>query len=100
MAYLGRDAPYAERLRFEALAGRHRRPRWEQGALEPVLQQLAGRRKDAVTGGEEATDRRTRAEARGAGWSRDLAKGVRPRQRGCGPRSAARLGGIFEGSRP
>ena len=77
MPCLGRDAPYAERLLFEVpqggtedLAGSTR-----SGA---VLQQLAGRRKDAVTGGQEATDRRTRADARGAGWSRDLAKGVRP----------------------
>jgi hypothetical protein len=99
VAYLGRAAPYAERLLFEVpqggtedLAGSTR-----SGA---VLQQLAGRRKDAVTGGEEATDRHTRAAARGAGWSRNLAKRFRPRQRGRGPRSAARLGGILEGSRP
>jgi hypothetical protein len=99
VAYLGRDAPYAERLLFEVPRAA---PKTSLGARRSgaVLQQLAGRRKDAVTGGEEATDRRTRADARGAGWSRDLAKGVRPRQRGCGPRSAARLGGIFEGSRP
>jgi hypothetical protein len=58
VACLGRDAPYAERLLFEV----------PQGGTEDlagstlagaVLQQLAGRRKDAVTGGEEATDRRT-----------------------------------------
>jgi hypothetical protein len=59
-----------------------------------VLQQMAGRRKDAVTGGEEATDRRTRADARRGCWSRNLPEGFRPRQRGCGPRSAARLGVI------
>ncbi len=54
----GRQAPYAERLLFEVpqggtedLAGSTR-----SGA---VLQQMAGRRKDAVTGGEEATDCRT-----------------------------------------
>jgi hypothetical protein len=58
VAYLGRDAPYAERLLFEV----------SQGGTEDlegskrsgaVLQQMAGRRKEAVTGGEEATDRRT-----------------------------------------
>jgi hypothetical protein len=56
--HLGRDAPYAERLLFEVpkggtedLAGSTR-----SGA---VLQQMAGRLKDAVTGGEEATDGRT-----------------------------------------
>ena len=98
MAYLGRDAPYAERLLFELpqggtedLAGSKR-----SGA---VLQQLAGRLKDAVTG-EEATDRRTRAEARGAGWSRDLAKGVRPRQRGCGSTVRGSSVRHLEGSRP
>jgi hypothetical protein len=57
VAYLGRAAPYAERLRFEV----------PQGGTEDldgstlcgaVLQQLAGSRKDAVIGGEEATDRR------------------------------------------
>jgi hypothetical protein len=83
VACLGRDAPYAERLLFEV----------PQGGTEDlagstlagaVLQQLAGRRKDAVTGGEEATDRRTRAAARRAGWGRNLAEGFQPRQRGCG----------------
>ena len=55
---LGRDAPSAERLLFEVsqggtddLEGSKR-----SGA---VLQQMAGRCKDAVTAGEEATDRRT-----------------------------------------
>jgi hypothetical protein len=58
VAYLGRDGPYPARLLFEVpqsgtedLDGSKR-----SGA---VLQQMAGRLKDAVTGGEEATDRRT-----------------------------------------
>ena len=81
--YLGRDAPYAERLLFEVpqggtedLAGSKR-----AGA---VLPQLAGSPKDAVTGGEEATDRHTPADTRRAGWRRHLAKEFRPCQRGCG----------------
>jgi hypothetical protein len=56
--HLGRDAPYAERLLFQV----------PQGGTDDldgsaragaVLQQLAGGLKDAVTGGGEATDRRT-----------------------------------------
>ncbi len=56
--YLGRDAPYAERLLLEVLQGgtEDLAGSTRSGA---VLQQLAGRRKDAATGGEEATDRRT-----------------------------------------
>jgi hypothetical protein len=56
--HLGRAAPYAERLLFEVPQGGTEDLDGSQrsGAL---LQRLAGRRKDAVTGGEEATDRRT-----------------------------------------
>jgi hypothetical protein len=99
VADLGRDAPYAERLLFEV----------PQGGTEDlagstcsgaVLQQMAGRLKDAVTGGEEATDGRTRADARRAGWSRNLAKGVRPRQRGCGSTVRGSSRRHLEGSRP
>jgi hypothetical protein len=55
---LGRDAPYAERLLFEV----------PQGGTEDLddsmitgatIQQTAGKLKDAVTGREEPTDRRT-----------------------------------------
>jgi hypothetical protein len=58
VACLGRDAPSAERLLLEV-------PRGGTEDLDgsklsgAVLQQLAGRRKDAVTGGEAATNRRT-----------------------------------------
>ena len=56
--YLGRDAPYAERLLFEVPLGGTEDLAGSKLA-GAVLQQLAGRRKDAATGGEEATDRRT-----------------------------------------
>jgi hemoglobin len=59
-----------------------------------VLPQLAGRLKDAVTGGEEATDRHTPADTRRAWWSRNLAKEFRPASVAAVPRSAARLGVI------
>jgi hypothetical protein len=56
--HLGRDAPHAERLRFEVpqggtddLDGEH--------ALWSGAPADGGQLKDAVTGGEEATDRRT-----------------------------------------
>ena len=58
MAYLGRAAPYAERLRFEVPQGGTEDLDGSQlsGA---VLLQMADRLKEAVTSGEEATDRRT-----------------------------------------
>jgi hypothetical protein len=99
VAYLGRDAPYAERLLLEV-------PQGGTDDLEDskrsgaVLQQLAGRRKDAVTGGAEATDRRTRADARRGCWSRNLAKGFQPRQRGCGSTVRGSSRRHPEGSRP
>jgi hypothetical protein len=58
VASLGRDARYAERLLFQGPAGRREDFDGSKRA-GAVLQQLAGRRKDAVTGGEEATDGRT-----------------------------------------
>ena len=59
MAYgLGRDAPYAERLLFEVPQG-GTEDLDESKLFGGVLQQMVGRLKDAVTGGEEATDRRT-----------------------------------------
>ena len=57
---LGRDAPYAERLLFEVPQGGTGDP--DEGHLAgAVLQQTAGKLKDALTPGrgEEATDRRT-----------------------------------------
>jgi len=57
VAYLGRAAPYAERLLFEVPQG-GTEDLAESTRCGAVLQQLAGRRKDAVTGGQEATDRR------------------------------------------
>jgi hypothetical protein len=58
VADLGRDAPYAERLRFEVPQGG---PQDLAGSTRcgAVSSSWPGRRKDAVTGGEEATDRRT-----------------------------------------
>jgi hypothetical protein len=55
---LGRDAASAERLLLEVPQGGTEDLDGSQlsGA---VLQQVAGRRKDAVTGGEEVTDGRT-----------------------------------------
>ena len=97
--YLGRDAPSAERLLFEVpqggtedLAGSKR-----AGA---VLPQLAGSPKDAVTGGEEATDRHTPADTRRAWWRRHLAKEFRPCQRGCGSTVCGSSRRHVEGSRP
>jgi hypothetical protein len=58
VASLGRDAPDAERLLFEGPQGGADDLDGSKLAAA-VLQQLAGRRKDAVTGGEEATDRGT-----------------------------------------
>jgi hypothetical protein len=55
---LGRDAPYAERLLFEIPHGgtEDLDTSHLSGA---VLQQATGKLKDPVTGGDEATDRRT-----------------------------------------
>jgi hypothetical protein len=90
---LGRDAPYAERLLFEVPQGGTED--LEESKLSgAVLQQLAGRLKDAVTGGEEATNRRPPADAWRAWWSRNLAKEFRPASVAAVPRSAARLGVI------
>ena len=60
MAYLGRDAPYAERLLFEVPQG-GTEDLDHSHLAESVLQQAVGKLKDALTpgGGEEATDRRT-----------------------------------------
>jgi hypothetical protein len=88
---LGRDGPYAERLLFEVpqdgtedLDGNKR--------CGAVLQQLAGRRKDAVTSGEKRPIVAPRADARRAGWSRTLAKGFRPASVAAVPLSTARRG--------
>jgi hypothetical protein len=54
----GRQAPYTERLLFEVPQGGTEDP--DQSHLSgAVLQQAVGKLKDALTGGEEATDRRT-----------------------------------------
>ena len=59
MAYnLGRDAPSAERLLFEVPQGGTDDLEESKGSAA-VVEQMAGRRKDAVTGGEEGADRRT-----------------------------------------
>jgi hypothetical protein len=55
---LGREAPYVERLLFEVPQG-GTEDLDESHLAGAVLQQTAGKLKDAVTGGEEATDRRT-----------------------------------------
>ena len=56
--HLGRDAPDGERLRFEAPQG-GTQDLDESKLAGPLRPQVAGRLKDAVTGGEEAADRRT-----------------------------------------
>jgi hypothetical protein len=95
--YLGRDAPYAERLRLEV----------PQGGTEDldgstrcgaVLQRLAGRRKDAVTGGEKAADRRTPGRPTACRLESQPRQEMPTRQRGCGPRSAACLGVMEKGA--
>jgi hypothetical protein len=55
---LGRQAPYAERLLFYLPQG-GTEDLDESHLSGAVLQQAAGKLKDAITGGEEATDRRT-----------------------------------------
>lgn len=53
MAYtLGREAPYAERLRFEVQRGGTEDPGEDMG-IGPMLRQGAGKIKDVVTGEEE-----------------------------------------------
>jgi hypothetical protein len=47
-------------------------------SLQRCSSRWPGRRKDAVTGGEEATDCRTRAAARRAGWGGNLARNSDP----------------------
>jgi hypothetical protein len=55
---LGRQVPYAERLLFYLPQG-GTEDLDESHLSGAVLQQAAGKLKDAITGGEEATDRRT-----------------------------------------
>jgi hypothetical protein len=55
---LGRDAPYAERLLFDLPQG-GTEDLDESAIGEAITQQMAGKAKDAVGGGEEATDRRS-----------------------------------------
>jgi hypothetical protein len=55
--HLGRDAPSAERLLFEIPQGGTQDLNGSKRA-GAVLQQMAGRLKDAVTGGEAVADRR------------------------------------------
>ncbi|MFN2483521.1 MAG: hypothetical protein ABR509_01100 [Candidatus Limnocylindria bacterium] len=55
---LGREAPYAERLLFDVPRGGTED--LDATTMAPaLLQQMAGKVKDVVTGGEEATERRT-----------------------------------------
>jgi len=91
--------PYAERLLFEVpqggtedLAGSTR-----SGA---VLQQMAGRRKDAVTGGEEATDRPTLGCRTACMLESQPRQGIPTRQGGCGSTVRGSSVRHLEGSRP
>ena len=55
---LGRNAPYAERLLFDVPDG-GTEDLDATTAAPALVQQMAGKVKDVITGGEEATDRRT-----------------------------------------
>lgn len=55
---IGREAPYAERLLFDVARGGTEDPD-EPNAGGAMAGQAAGKVKDAFTGGEEVTDRRT-----------------------------------------
>ena len=80
---LGRDAPYAERQLFEGPQG-GTEDLDESKRSGAVLQQMAGRLKDAVAGGEEAADRRTPGGRTACMVESQPRQGIPTRQRGCG----------------